>query len=143
MPQAGAPISDATKQASCPCGSKLALINCCLPLLCGESYAKTAEQLMRSRYSAHVLLQIEYLWQTWTPAIRERSSREQILAWASSCKWLGLQILDTQQGQANDNQGTVTFIALYEHHGELQRHFEKALFQRVLGRWFYEDQCEE
>lgn len=143
MPQADAPISNDAKQELCPCGSKLTLANCCLPLLDGQHYAQTAEQLMRSRYSAHALLQINYLWQTWIPEIRQRSTPEQIRGWASSCEWLSLQILDTEQGQATHDQGTVTFIALYQHQGELQRHLEKSTFRRVLGRWFYEDHCED
>ena len=76
MPQLDTPIPEHKQRALCPCGSQISLSNCCLPLLSGQTHAKTAEQLMRSRYSAHVLLQIEYLWQTWMPEVRQRSSRE-------------------------------------------------------------------
>ena len=36
----------------CPCGSNIIYDTCCRPLIKGEQPAKTAEQLMRSRYSA-------------------------------------------------------------------------------------------
>lgn len=61
MPLADAPITEKSKSDNCPCGSKLLLVDCCLPLLAGKQYAQTAEQLMRSRYTAHALLQITYL----------------------------------------------------------------------------------
>ena len=40
--------------ASCPCGGG-AYASCCGPLIAGEKLAGTAEQLMRSRYSAFAL----------------------------------------------------------------------------------------
>lgn len=139
MPQADAPITEKAKAADCPCGSGQILADCCLPLLAGVRFAQTAEQLMRSRYTAHSLLQIEYLWQTWSAEQRRRSSPEQIYAWASSCEWLGLQILACEQGQNQDAEGKVSFIALFRHHGQLQQHHENALFRRLMGRWFYLD----
>jgi SEC-C motif domain protein len=139
MPQADAPITAKAKAANCPCGSERSLVDCCLPLISGEKFAQTAEQLMRSRYTAHVLLQIDYLWQTWSADQRQRSSPEQIYAWASGCEWLGLHILACEQGQPRDAQGEVSFIALFRQNGQLQQHHEKSLFRKLMGRWFYVD----
>lgn len=94
---------------------------------------------MRSRYSAHVLLAIDYLWATWSPGQRLHSSQAAIRGWAESCDWLGLQILATQQGQQNDTTGVVEFIALFRQNGKLQQHHEVSRFKKVLGKWFYED----
>ena len=77
---------------------------------------------MRSRYTAHVLLAVDYLWATWSPEQRLRSNKDDIRAWAESCDWLGLQILSTQQGGAEDESGKVEFIALFRQQGQLQQH---------------------
>ena len=50
-------------QQTCPCG-KGSYTQCCEPLHLGTAKALTAEQLMRSRYSAFALQQIDYIVQT-------------------------------------------------------------------------------
>lgn len=125
--------------SACPCGTLKPLEDCCLPYIQGTSLPETAEQLMRSRYSAHVLMAIDYLWDSWSPEQRLRSSKADIRAWAESCDWLGLQILATQQGGAEDNQGIVEFIAVFRQQGQLQQHHEISQFKKVLGKWLYVD----
>lgn len=94
---------------------------------------------MRSRYTAHVALAMDYLWQTWSPEKRIRSSKADIEAWASSCEWLGLQILATEAGSAKDNEGVVSFIALFRQNGQLHHHQETSLFKKTLEGWQYMD----
>jgi SEC-C motif-containing protein len=155
--------------STCPCGSLKSLGECCLPFIRGQLKPLSAEQLMRSRYTAHALLEIDYLWDTWSPEQRVRSSPADIHAWAESCEWLGLQILATEKGQANDDTGIVEFIALFhkkevrnkEVHkkegrntevrnkeapsqgvhsqNELHQHHERSLFKKALGQWLYID----
>lgn len=128
-------------QSPCPCGSQTTLIHCCLPFIQGSALPASAEQLMRSRYSAHALLAIDYLWDTWAPEQRARSSKADIRQWAQSCEWLGLQILSTKQGQAPDQEGIVEFIAFFRQDGQLHQHHEVSFFRKVLGRWQYVDHC--
>ena len=45
----------------CPCGSEKEYAECCQPLIKGERSADTAEALMRSRYTAYALQDIDYL----------------------------------------------------------------------------------
>ena len=92
---------------------------------------------MRSRYTAHVLLAIDYLWNTWSPEQRINSSKQAIHAWASSCEWLGLRILETQAGQVQDAQGLVSFIALFRQAGQLHEHHEVSVFNKTQQGWFY------
>ena len=132
----------ANPQAPCPCGSQKSLLNCCLPFIQGQTLAATAEQLMRSRYTAHVVLAIDYLWDTWSPEQRLRSSKSDIRQWAESCDWLGLQILATDKGQASDQEGTVEFLAFFRQGGQMHQHHELSLFRKTLGRWLYVDHCE-
>lgn len=94
---------------------------------------------MRSRYTAHTLLAIDYLWATWSPEQRLRSSPDAIHQWVASCEWLGLRIIRTQGGQPQDTQGTVEFMALFKQAGELHQHHETSLFKQALGRWLYID----
>ncbi len=131
------PTKNLDAQSVCPCGSKNSLGDCCLQYIEGKSPAPTAEALMRSRYTAHVLLAIDYLWNTWSPEERIRSSKADIEAWATSCEWLGLQILETKAGSLSDNQGLVSFVALFRQDGELQQHHEVSAFRKTLQGWLY------
>lgn len=131
-------LSPAT-DTPCPCGTQKPLRDCCLRFIDGTHNPGTAEQLMRSRYSAHTLLAIDYLWETWSPEQRLRSSKADILNWAESCDWLGLQILAIQQGGANDDTGIVEFIALFRQQGQMHQHHEVSQFKKVLGKWLYMD----
>lgn len=128
-----------TTDTPCPCGTQKSLNDCCLSFIAGTRKPITAEQLMRSRYTAHKLLAIDYLWETWSPEQRLRSNKTDILTWAESCDWLGLQILATQQGGANDDTGIVEFIALFRQQGQMHQHHEVSQFKKVLGKWLYVD----
>lgn len=139
MPPATHIPSAINPQTPCPCGSGKALGNCCQPYIDGKAKAPTAEALMRSRYTAHVLLAIDYLWDTWSPEVRIRSSKAEIKAWASACEWLGLQILTTEKGQPQDSEGLVRFVAIFRKQGQLQQHQELSLFRKQGEKWLYID----
>ncbi len=126
-------------ESTCPCGSQRHLQDCCLPIIEGINNPLTAEQLMRSRYTAHVLLAIDFLWSTWSPEQRLHSSQADIRAWAESCEWLGLQILGTKHGSQTDSEGIVEFIALFRQQGQVHQHHEVSRFNKILGKWFYVD----
>ena len=131
------PAKKLAAESPCPCGNQKHLVDCCLPYIEGKTPAPTAEALMRSRYTAHVLLAIDYLWNTWSPEERIRSSKQDINAWASSCDWLGLRILETQAGQTQDTQGLVNFIALFRQNGQLHEHHEISVFKKAHTGWLY------
>jgi SEC-C motif-containing protein len=122
---------------SCPCGSQLSYEECCRPLIAGEREAQTAEQLMRSRYSAYVEKELPYLRTSLHPEHRddydEKSSRE----WAESAEWHGLEILNTVGGGPDDQNGQVEFAAEFTQQGVRQRHHELATFARHGGKWYF------
>lgn len=126
-------------ESPCPCGSNKSLADCCLPAINGLKPAATAEALMRSRYTAHALAAIDYLWDTWSPKQRKGSSKEAIAAWATSCEWLKLDIVETQAGQPDDHQGTVRFIAHYRQDGQTHQHHETSVFHQFARGWLYID----
>lgn len=101
---------------ACPCGGG-AYRSCCGPLIAGEQLATTAEQLMRSRYSAFALAArdaqaVEHLLRTHgEPGQTEAERRKALRASCRTIEWIGLTVLDTQNGGPFDSHGTVTFEA--------------------------------
>jgi SEC-C motif-containing protein len=118
----------------CPCGSGLPLAECCGRLHDGTATAATAEQLMRSRYSAFVLRDAGYLLETWHP-----STRPATLDLDRDVRWTGLDVLATTGGSLLAAEGTVEFRASYVHGGAAGAQHENSRFVRVGGRWRYLD----
>ena len=126
-------FGSAQGSSPCPCGGGT-YGSCCGPLHRGEQHAETAEQLMRSRYSAFVKAEVDYLLATHPQP--ELNAAERSRALRESCRhtrWLGLRVLQTSAGGANDAEGTVQFEARYR--GGVLR--ETSLFERREGRWCY------
>ncbi len=123
----------------CPCGSSLPYSECCEPLIRNEKSAETAEALMRSRYTAYAKTEVEYIIRTTHPAQRKQDSEQNIREWSRNSTWLGLQILKTEAGTADDEAGIVEFIATYTESGEQVEHHELAQFKKENGEWFFWD----
>ena len=68
---------------------------------------------MRSRYSAYVHGATDYLVSTHAPEGREEVDRDLTEKWAKESTWLGLEIVSTEKGSADDDEGMVEFIARY------------------------------
>jgi SEC-C motif-containing protein len=121
----------------CPCGSNVAYDTCCRPLIKGEHPAKTAEQLMRSRYSAYVKKEMTHIYTSLHPDSRvdydEKSSR----AWAESAQWHAFEIVETKGGGAEDREGKVEFIATYSQNGVKTEHHELSSFKKEGDTWYF------
>jgi SEC-C motif domain protein len=115
----------------------VALDDCCGRFITGRASPETAEQLMRSRYTAFATGQIDYLIATHHPETRGEAKREDVERFSKGSTWLGLEILSTEDGQAGDDQGFVEFIARYREHGGERIHHERSRFWRHQGRWFF------
>ena len=118
----------------CPCGGGLPLAECCGPLLDGTRPAATAEQLMRSRYSAFARGAAGYLLESWHPRTRPAT-----LAVDPALRWTGLDVLTTTGGSPLENEGTVEFRAHYVVAGRAGAQNERSRFVREQGRWRYLD----
>lgn len=125
--------------SSCPCGSGKDFTKCCEPFLQGAAVPATAEALMRSRYTAYTLEQMEYIENTHAPETRDSLDMEATCAWAKESTWLGLRILSTEAGGPQDSEGTVEFTARYRSHGEDFRHHEVSSFVKHDGSWYFLD----
>lgn len=119
----------------CPCGSGRAFENCCGPILGGQARAKTAEALMRSRYAAFAVGNVDYILETHHTSTREEVSADAIRDWSKRAQWLGLEILGSEGGGEGDDLGAVSFVARYREKGVIVNHREDARFERENGAW--------
>ncbi|HEY3369381.1 MAG TPA: YchJ family metal-binding protein [Prolixibacteraceae bacterium] len=121
----------------CPCGSTRPYEECCQLIISGRREAATCQELMRSRYVAFTLADVEYLMRSHHTDTRQLKEQNRIKKWAQSVQWMGLVILNTQGGEVNDSIGYVEFKALYMEDGQLQEIHENSLFKRQNQRWVY------
>lgn len=122
----------------CPCGSGASLGACCGPII-GGTPAATAEALMRSRYTAYVIEEIDHIARTHSSEDSETFDQAEAESLARSAEWLGLEIQATSGGGEADETGTVEFATRYKKDGQLHVHHEKSEFRREDGKWVYVD----
>ena len=117
----------------CYCGSDIEFQNCCEPLIKGLQKAATAEALMRSRYSAYATHEADYLVVSTQISQRKYHTKTEILNWATTNKWLKLEIINT-------TENTVEFKAYFLDNA-LQNHIHHELSTFIFenGSWFYVD----
>lgn len=122
----------------CPCGRGDTYGACCGPVLRQERRAATAEALMRSRYTAFAVGDVEHLLRTWHP--RERPDRGELAdALADGTRWLRLDVRGTSGGGPFDDAGTVEFVAISRTPQGRQEQHELSRFVREDGEWLYVD----
>lgn len=93
----------------------------------------TAEELMRSRYSAFALGDETYLLHSWHPTTRPDHVR-----FVPGQRWTGLEVIAAKGGPF-DQEGVVEFVASYERDGEVRELHEVSRFVRHDSRWVYLD----
>jgi len=86
---------------------------------------------MRSRYSAYVLGDHDYLLSTWHP----RTRPAHLEADPPGLRWLGLEVRRHQT--QDDGHASVEFVARSKWGGRAHRLHENSLFLKEDGRWFY------
>lgn len=120
----------------CPCSPGRAYGRCCGPLHRGERIAGTAEALMRSRYTAYVRGDLDYVRTTWHPSTR--SAAPEALEDAGRTRWLGLDV--KRHAPIDADHALVEFVARYRvGGGSAVRLHEISRFVREDGRWYYVD----
>lgn len=93
---------------------------------------------MRSRYTAYCRGNVDYLIATHHPTRRTPGERASLTDSVLATTWLGLTLVATEQGQPQDQTGTVEFVAFYRA-AELGQIHEKSRFVKQRDRWFYLD----
>ncbi|WP_201596404.1 YchJ family protein [Psychrobacter vallis] len=148
--------------SSDPISSTLAYQDCCQPYhdgLCNEEVdktdaakAETAERLMRTRYSAFVLVKPDYIIKTTLPTQQSLLDEKAIEAWAKETNWAGLEIVQ-HTPKLGKRHAQVEFKAYYNVVDDaenslkekLQAHHELSAFVKVTGkanndaRWYFLD----
>jgi len=124
------------KNDSCFCGSNEHFSNCCQPYLNQEKIPTNAEELMRSRYSAFNVGDVDYLINTLLPEKRQEDDKLQIQNTVDNTEWLGLKIITGPKRQEDE----VEFVAFFQEEENIigQLH-ECSNFAQQDNKWFYID----
>jgi len=116
-------------------------LDCCKPFHEGR-LPKTAEQLMRSRYSAFVMVNTDYIVNTTLLAQQSLLDKNAIAAWAKDTDWSGLEIINHKP--IGKRHAQVEFKAYFNDNNGLQSHHELSSFVLVKNsnqsaRWYFLD----
>ena len=118
---------------NCYCNSHKSFSVCCEPYILGTQKAPTSESLMRSRYSAYCVQNIDYLLATTHISTRKFHDKKETLLFASQNQWVKLEII-------NASETIVEFKAFYlDNKLKSQIHHEKSIFKKEDESWFYVD----
>ena len=115
---------------NCTCGNNKNYSECCGAIIDGKKSALTPEELMRSRYSAYVNCNGEYLVQSAIKENRYSEDIELIEEFSNSVKWLKLDVLHAQGN-------IVEFKAYYRDSEGIKVLHEKSNFTLYNGTWYY------
>jgi len=125
----------------CPCGSPL-YSECCQPLHVGQKKAASAEQLMRSRYSAFAKQEIDYIVKTTVIGQQQALDVKAIADWSKSNQWLKLEVVQAQE-KLNKRHAQVEFKAHYadskDQITKVQIHHEVSHFVKHDNAWYFLD----
>lgn len=120
--------------APCPCGSGQAFGQCCAPVIGQQRPAATAEQLMRSRFTAHFIGDYRHLHRTYLETSRrpyvDDVRPDDVLAWSRL-------VIHSHEPGPRPDVAYVDFTAYFRHGDTEQALPEKSEFSRIDGQWFY------
>ncbi|MDO9180914.1 MAG: YchJ family protein [Bacteriovorax sp.] len=123
----------------CACGSEKNYSECCGPYIKGEKAAPTAVALMRSRYTAFAVGEMDYIAKTHHESTKKDLDMDGVKSWAQNSEWLGLEIRETNKGTEKDTEGQVEFKCKFNFNGKEQSHHELSTFIKEKGEWFFVD----
>ncbi|MBW9211288.1 SEC-C domain-containing protein [Mumia sp. zg.B21] len=112
-------------ERTCPCGSGISYDRCCGRLHRGEAEAETPEELMRSRYAAYAVGDLDHVFRTWHPRTRPDD-----VANTPGVTWVGLEIVDAVGDEVEFRAHCTTASGPGVLH-------ERSRFERRTGRWVY------
>ncbi len=122
----------------CYCGSGNLFKTCC------EAYhqylnAPTALALMKSRYSAFCVSNINYIELTQRGDASIGFNNASTKEFAESVKWLGLQIIRAYADRSQNNIAYVEFVARFLENNKIETIHELSQFEYdpELNQWFY------
>ncbi len=124
--------------ANCPCNSEKEYSQCCEPFHKEVATPKTAEILMRARYSAFVKEEIDFIASTHIPGTKD-FDLDEARQWAKTSTWKGLEIVKAEKGGETQTEGIVEFKAKYSDNTDKDYlHHELATFKKIKDKWYFE-----
>lgn len=123
----------------CPCGSGNHYLSCCGVYIEQQQLPKTPEQLMRSRYSAYTLANIDYIIKTMQAPAANNFDPVSAKKWAEQVEWLKLEVVSSYFDSHNPTVGFVEFKAYYRLNQQPQCLHELSEFHLQNGQWYYFD----
>jgi SEC-C motif-containing protein len=124
----------------CPCNISKTYSECCGFVHKSIFNAKTAEQLMISRYSAFVLDDMNYLKLSHSKLTVKTFNFKSVSKWTKNVNWLKLEILDIENGCEDDVIGYVEFKAFYLENGLIDFIHGHSRFIKENNHWVYLDE---
>ena len=119
--------------APCPCGSGKTFGECCEPVLLQQRRAETAEELMRSRFTAHAVGDGLHLHRTDLETVKQPFNEDEL---GEGPQWTRL-VINAHETGVKPDLAFVDFTAFYRVEGGEAPLHEKSEFVRVKGEWFY------
>lgn len=124
----------------CPCGSFKKYKKCCKVFHIGQN-PKTAEQLMRSRFTAFILNDADYIINTTHNknqdyTLNTESWRKDIINFSKNTDFIKLEILENIEGK---DQSFVKFKATITQDNLDASFTENSRFLKINNKWFYVD----
>jgi SEC-C motif domain protein len=121
-------------QSPCPCGTGRTFADCCEPLIRQQRTAATAEQVMRSRFTAHVIRDEAHLHRTYLPTAKQPYVPDD--AAGEAMDWTRL-VIHSHDHEVKPDTSHVDFTAYYRDGDQELAMHEKSEFLRVEGVWLF------
>jgi SEC-C motif-containing protein len=121
---------------NCPCDSDKTFSTCCKPVIDDIKSASSPEQLMRSRYTAFTLKDMNYIFESTHPQARHEFDRKSNQEWADQAHFSKLEILKSSN---EGNKGFVEFKAYFKINETETIHHEVASFRKQSEVWYFRD----
>ena len=125
------------QEGRCPCGSGQSYQACCGVVHNNPRKAVTPEQLMRARYSAYTLSDIDFIAATMVAPANNNFNAVDAMQWAQSVTWLDLTVLDSRR-LPNRPKGEVEFVVRFKEADHAHIMHERSVFIKKKGQWYYQ-----
>jgi len=121
----------------CACGSKKSYKLCCSRIHKNIYLATSPLALMKSRYVAFVMGDIDFLMLSHHSSTRPDQEKDEILRWTQSINWSNLEITEVEP--VHQQEGFVSFKASYTDKDVPHVIYEKSRFVIENNHWTYID----
>ncbi|MDY5779447.1 MAG: YchJ family metal-binding protein [Succinivibrionaceae bacterium] len=129
------------KNDCCFCGSRKPFSECCKPYLEGKKVldGDTPEYVLRSRFSACVLGDGEYMLKTWDENFRPKIKARFLGQEIKSQNYTKLEIVSITLDNSDRNKAQIEFFARFRQNRSLGYQHELSSFIKKDGVWYYTD----